>query len=803
MQKINKFFLTFFFIFLFAVSYSNFSYCKITIIGDINSDGIINTEDSHLVLKHIISNKVPEKKDWKLSQKQQIEADVNKDNNINTADLLAINRYIIANKRNDIKEKHPEWITALQKYTEDLIEPINISINQRNVTLNLNATKIIQLTAIVTPQNSNVHTNVKWESTNPTVANVSQTGLVTALSEGETTIKATTDNGKSSSCTIKVLSLQLSNTSGSTTYPNGDNIYVKLIGKGYTNLLVESNNSSIAVAQVDVTTNTLEITPKGVGNANITLTEKDSNTKLTYSVNVKDSIEKLYFVNVGSGDATLVQTGNKWGLIDLGQYSESLDTKKLNIGDKTCNIDSFNSKEKQNLTQLLKEKNISRLDFIIISHFHVDHMENLIKDNFLSTYKPKVIYYKGLTAYDNTNKKQINYIGSAEQRNLTNLTPYHYDFNNCKEYIDTMMKQIENYNSTNIGKSEPINTIVLNGKNKYGNGDYKQKNNCDYYEFSLGNLSIDIYGYKKTISNLSEAQKLTNNGTPIYSNNIESMSIYLKSNRTNGKKAFIHSDISDFTKNGITKNNLDNIIKSIGKVDIVQAAHHGQASTDNNTETHFKSMNPNIVVISNLSKYRQTNLNNNLLTEKAALKVNLLETTISRINSSIPSAKIHYTTQSSNGKYNIAWYEYNLNTGGNKYRYNVYNSDGSIRSVLNDNSSSIKYSKMEVNSNSSFGINLTLNNSNYLKPTEVVSAQNGYIYYTENSKVFIYNEDGTRYFYRNLKKDSNIKEGSYVRRNQVIGTAINNILYFNSSSIKDTESNSTKLNNFRTLLENT
>ena len=39
----------------------------------------------------------------------------------------------------------------------------------------------------------------------------------------------------------------------------------------------------------------------------------------------------------------------------------------------------------------MKEKNISRLDFIIISHFHVDHMENLIKDNFLSTYKPKVI----------------------------------------------------------------------------------------------------------------------------------------------------------------------------------------------------------------------------------------------------------------------------------------------------------------------------------------------------------------------------------------------------------------------------
>ena len=59
-----------------------------------------------------------------------------------------------------------------------------------------------QLTATVTP--SNAKTTLSWSSSNTKVATVSSSGLVTAISGGETKITVSTDNGYSATCNIVV-----------------------------------------------------------------------------------------------------------------------------------------------------------------------------------------------------------------------------------------------------------------------------------------------------------------------------------------------------------------------------------------------------------------------------------------------------------------------------------------------------------------------------------------------------------------------------------------------------------------------
>lgn len=77
----------------------------------------------------------------------------------------------------------------------------SISLNKYNLSLDLNGTKVSNLTATIIPNNAK--TSLTWSSSNSNVATVSN-GKVTAVAVGTTTISVKSSNNKSASCKVTV-----------------------------------------------------------------------------------------------------------------------------------------------------------------------------------------------------------------------------------------------------------------------------------------------------------------------------------------------------------------------------------------------------------------------------------------------------------------------------------------------------------------------------------------------------------------------------------------------------------------------
>ena len=81
------------------------------------------------------------------------------------------------------------------------IWPETVTLSQR--VLSTRVGQQIQLQAEITPADCS-HTALKWESSDPTVADVTVTGLVQTLGTGTAEIRVTTENGLFNVCTVKV-----------------------------------------------------------------------------------------------------------------------------------------------------------------------------------------------------------------------------------------------------------------------------------------------------------------------------------------------------------------------------------------------------------------------------------------------------------------------------------------------------------------------------------------------------------------------------------------------------------------------
>ncbi len=92
---------------------------------------------------------------------------------------------------------------------EVTVNPIEVSrISLNKTTTNIQEGNTEQLTAVITPDNA-TNKNIIWTSNNTDVATVSDTGLVTAVGEGETTITAISESNLEviATCTITVTAM--------------------------------------------------------------------------------------------------------------------------------------------------------------------------------------------------------------------------------------------------------------------------------------------------------------------------------------------------------------------------------------------------------------------------------------------------------------------------------------------------------------------------------------------------------------------------------------------------------------------
>ena len=165
--------------------------------------------------------------------------------------------------------------------TSSAIVPVtSVSLNRSTLSLNIGATNT--LTATVTPSNA-TNKAVSWSSSDPSVATVNSSGVVTAVKAGTATIRATATDGtnKYGSCTVTVIAPTVSVTGVSldktameigvggtgtlTATVTPSNATNKAVSWSSSNPSVATVNSSGVVTGVNAGTTTIKVTTSDGG----------------------------------------------------------------------------------------------------------------------------------------------------------------------------------------------------------------------------------------------------------------------------------------------------------------------------------------------------------------------------------------------------------------------------------------------------------------------------------------------------------------------------------------------------------
>ena len=187
--------------------------------------------------------------------------------------------------------------------------PTGITLDKNKVTLDISGTKTTKLNAKIQPSNANRNTGITWNSSNTGVATVDQSGNVTAKANGTTTITATTQNGKSASCTVTVTTLITSLTVSPTskTLKTGETVQLTAtVNPADTTEKVQWTSSNTDVATVN---DTGLVTAKAAGTVTITVKNANGTKSATCVVDVTKQVSTSesyvgYYADI-EGDGTV------------------------------------------------------------------------------------------------------------------------------------------------------------------------------------------------------------------------------------------------------------------------------------------------------------------------------------------------------------------------------------------------------------------------------------------------------------------------------------------------------------------
>lgn len=165
------------------------------VIGDINSDGKVNSLDYVLIRKYIL-------KQTTLSNIQKVAADMNSDSSINSMDYILIRKKILSgNSSNTATVTSTPKPTATPTAKPTAVPVSGISLNK--TTLSMDGASSAQLTATISPTNA-ANKTVTWSSDNEKVAKVDANGKVSTNLSGTANITAKSNNGKTATCKVTV-----------------------------------------------------------------------------------------------------------------------------------------------------------------------------------------------------------------------------------------------------------------------------------------------------------------------------------------------------------------------------------------------------------------------------------------------------------------------------------------------------------------------------------------------------------------------------------------------------------------------
>ena len=292
------------------------------LMGDVNADGQFNIADVLWLQKWLIGEPNVKLENWKAG-------DYCEDGIINALDLCFM-------KRNLIKNRGGSQNT------------VGISLNETEVTLTLAGSESkLQLVATVVPDSIQEKT-VIWNSSDKSVATVSDTGLVTAIGSGTAIITAKVGTGgKTATCRVTVVdpSIKLDKTNvdlyvgdsitlnalvvpaGSTVTWKSDNVRIAVVGSG--------KITAVAAGKATIT-------------ASITVNGKDYSTFCTVNVKSVDPTGISVKTNPDKVSYYKGDTLNTTGLTLTVSYNNGT-TKTVNSGF-TCTPIALNTVGTQKIT---------------------------------------------------------------------------------------------------------------------------------------------------------------------------------------------------------------------------------------------------------------------------------------------------------------------------------------------------------------------------------------------------------------------------------------------------------------------
>ena len=216
------------------------------------------------------------------------------------------------------------------------INTTGVKLDNKSIVLDLNGEKTIKLNATPTPSNANKNTTMKWTSKKKKVATVTQNGTVTGKSVGNSTIMASTPNGKSAEClavcqakitgiTINPVnaSIQIGETIQLTAEATPSTVTEKITWKTNNEDVAKVNRNGIVTAVGNGKTIIIAQNPSGTIKATCTVTVTSGENKLMLANTFTEDEKKTWDEVVQAVENYKFLTNNG-DLYDLGEYYTKL-----------------------------------------------------------------------------------------------------------------------------------------------------------------------------------------------------------------------------------------------------------------------------------------------------------------------------------------------------------------------------------------------------------------------------------------------------------------------------------------------